>query len=68
METLLKDLLYYSRVSGMQTDDDELVDANAALRTALLNLEVALNENAAHVVSSGLPNVAIRRSGQRHRH
>jgi PAS domain S-box-containing protein len=59
VETLLKDLLLYSRVSGAQTDDDELVDANDALKKAMLNLEVAISENTAKVTSGVLPKVRI---------
>jgi len=59
VETLLKDLLLYSRVSGAQTDEDEVVDAQEALKKALLNLEVAVGENGAKVDYSALPKVKV---------
>jgi PAS domain S-box-containing protein len=59
MEALLKDLLFYSRVSSGPANSNEVVDANAALQIALLNLESAIRESAADLEVSELPEVAI---------
>lgn len=59
MEALLKDLLFYSRVGSGPADVHEVVDANAALRLALLNLEGAINDSGAVIEASELPEAAI---------
>jgi len=59
MEALLKDLLFYSRVSNGPTDGQEIVDANHALEIVLLNLEGAIRDSDAVIEASGLPEVAI---------
>ena len=58
MEALLKDLLFYSRVSS-GPDGREIVDANHALEIALLNLEGAIRDSDAAIEASGLPELAI---------
>ena len=58
MEALLKDLLFYSRVSSA-SESDETVDSNAVLRVALLNLETAISESVAEIDASDLPMVAV---------
>ena len=59
MEALLKDLLFYSRVSSAPANGLETVDANHALKIALLNLEGAIRDSHAVVESRGLPELAI---------
>lgn len=59
MEALLKDLLFYSRVSSGPANDEPTVNANAALRLALLNLEGAIRESTARVHACELPEVPI---------
>lgn len=59
MEALLKDLLFYSRVSSGPANGQEIVDANHALEMALLNLEGAIRDSDAVIESSELPELAI---------
>ena len=59
MEALLKDLLFYSRVSSGPADGREIVDANDALEIALLNLQGAIRDSDAVIEAPRLPKLAI---------
>ena len=59
MEAMLKDLLFYSRVSSGPTDNDEVSDANAALQAAMLNLQVTIQDSGATIEAPHLPAVVI---------
>jgi PAS domain S-box-containing protein len=56
MQTLLNDLLAYSRAGGSQ-ESAVLVDTNAALSLALDNLKAAIAESGATITSDSLPPV-----------
>ncbi|MDB6029489.1 MAG: sensory box protein [Verrucomicrobiales bacterium] len=56
MQTLIHDLLSYSRVSS-KAQPLETVDSATALNSALLNLKSAVEESHAEVVFNGLPSV-----------
>ena len=60
MKQLLTDLLAYSRVSGAPSAVSP-IDAEAVLRDALLNLELAVKESQAVVTHDALPRVAAER-------
>ena len=59
MENLLRDLRIYTQASTAEYKDGEEADANEVLNRALGNLEVAVKESGASVVSAGLPIVSI---------
>jgi light-regulated signal transduction histidine kinase (bacteriophytochrome) len=56
METLIKDLLAYSR-AGRSNKAPSPVDSGRALKTALSNLQEAIQSSGAHVTAGELPNV-----------
>ncbi len=56
MQNLINDLLAYSRV-GSRDQPFELADSNAALRSALANLEVAITESGTAVTHDQLPKI-----------
>ncbi len=59
METLLKDLLSYSRVSNAPATAMKAVDSDQALLTAVVNLEALIRTNDALVSSGPLPCVHL---------
>jgi PAS domain S-box-containing protein len=59
MEMLVKDLLAYSRVADFSEEEIPLVDTNAVLDKALLNLNEAIVESQASISRSGLPCLRI---------
>jgi PAS domain S-box-containing protein len=59
MQTLIQDLLAYSQVTEAGTAGPELVNAGAALETALLNLAETVAANDAKVISEQLPDVPV---------
>lgn len=58
MQTLLGDLLAYSRV-GTRSKSSEPADCNMILQRAIANLEVSIKESEAEIVNEGLPTVAV---------
>ncbi len=56
METLIRDLLAYSRI-GARGREPSLTDAGAALRRALENLQTSIQESAAEITHGELPTV-----------
>ena len=56
METLIRDLLAYSRAVGSDSAP-VLVDSNAALETALSNLHIAIESSGAKVTCDPLPHI-----------
>ncbi len=56
MQTLVQDLLNYSRV-GRKGEVPAMVDCNAALDSALLNLQAAIHESGAEITHSNLPSL-----------
>jgi PAS domain S-box-containing protein len=54
MQTLLNDLLAYSRV-GTQGEPFKLIDLNSALNRALINLKVGIAQTRAEIAHEGLP-------------
>lgn len=56
MQTLVHDLLAFSRV-GSHGTDLKLTDCNAVLEAALKNLHVAVQESGAQLIRSNLPSV-----------
>jgi PAS domain S-box-containing protein len=59
MENLLRDLRLYTQASTVEYKDGEEADSNEVLKRAVGNLEVAVKESGASVVSAGLPIVPI---------
>jgi PAS domain S-box-containing protein len=57
METLLRDLLAYSRVGSSTEGPATLVDCAAALEKVLLNLQASIHESGATVSVEALPTV-----------
>jgi PAS domain S-box-containing protein len=58
MQTLIRDLLSYSRV-GTQTQSLTLVDSAAILEKAIANLQMAITESGAIVTHDPLPEVMV---------
>jgi signal transduction histidine kinase len=56
METLIRDLLSYSRI-GARGKEPAPVDAGAALRQALDNLQTSIGESAAEITHGQLPTI-----------
>ncbi|HZI73064.1 MAG TPA: PAS domain S-box protein, partial [Gemmatimonadales bacterium] len=59
METLLRDLRSYTRVSTSDELPTEEVDASEVLERALLNLHAAITESGASITSGELPRVCM---------
>ena len=59
MESLLRNLRIYTQASTTEYGADEEADANEVLKKALLNLEVAIKESGASIISAGLPRVPL---------
>ena len=59
MESLLKDLRTYTQVSTMGQDPTEEIDAGEILQKTLLNLQVAISNSGASIISTDLPKVRI---------
>jgi signal transduction histidine kinase len=55
METLIKDLLTYSRIVHPEQDDPKSTDLNESLREALHTLKIRIDESGAVVRSDKLP-------------
>jgi PAS domain S-box-containing protein len=58
MQTLLNDLLTFSRVET-RGKEPETTDCNVVLQRALANLATAIGESEANVVNEGLPTAAV---------
>ena len=54
MQTLVKDLLAFSRVGRMQQTPRE-IDCNVVVRSVIVNLQAAIQESGARISSRGLP-------------
>lgn len=59
MESLLRDLRTYTQVSTVGQDPTEDIDAGEILHKTLMNLEVAVKESGASIVSTPLPRVRM---------
>jgi hypothetical protein len=59
MQILLRDLRVYMQVSAGEDEPAKEIDAGDVLRSALLNLEVAINESGASIHATLLPRVRM---------